>query len=45
MEKKKLKDGEVQCGICGHIWTPNVKEPKACSRCKSYKWKDNKWIK
>lgn len=28
----------VKCKRCGYKWTPTVKHPKACTRCKRYDW-------
>ena len=35
-----------KCLRCNHQWQSRRKEkPKACPRCKSYRWKDKKVIK
>lgn len=31
---------EYKCFRCGHIWDSRVKNPKACPKCKSYKWEE-----
>jgi hypothetical protein len=28
--------GKICCGFCGYIWTPRVKKPKECPKCKRY---------
>lgn len=34
----------MECKRCGHIWEPNVKEPKQCPRCKQYYYnKPREW--
>jgi len=37
--KMVILDG-YQCGGCGHVWLPRVKEqaPKVCPACKSHHW-------
>ncbi len=32
------------CKRCDHQWFSRTKNPKACPRCKSYKWKAKKVI-
>jgi hypothetical protein len=27
------------CSSCGHNWRSRVQKPKACPRCKSYRWR------
>lgn len=29
---------KTKCEKCEFVWTPKVKEPRACPRCKSYFW-------
>ena len=35
--------GEIKsctCQVCGFVWEPKRGEPRACLRCKSYRWND-----
>ena len=37
-KKLKMEKNKVKCEKCGLEWTPKVKKPRACPKCKSYDW-------
>ena len=38
IKKKTIEVFECRCDICGFVWTPFVKIPKVCVKCKGYNW-------
>ncbi len=38
-EKKEEQKLECKIETCKHRWTPLVKDPVTCPKCKSYSWK------
>jgi Zn finger protein HypA/HybF involved in hydrogenase expression len=37
---RAIKIPELECKQCGHKLRPSVERPKACPRCKSYRWNE-----
>lgn len=37
---KEDQGQECICRKCGYRWISRVKNPKACTRCKSYAWNE-----
>lgn len=31
---------QKECRLCGYVWMPKVKYPKACPKCKTYNWEE-----
>jgi len=40
--KATKKKAKVTCRLCALSWTPKVRYPKVCPRCKTYRWRVSK---